>query len=54
MKTPKGFEKALKGRVKDLSGVRYHIVRGTLDTVGVANRKQERSAYGAKKPKAAS
>ncbi|MGL5591266.1 MAG: 30S ribosomal protein S12 [Mycoplasmoidaceae bacterium] len=42
------------GRVKDLSGVRYHIVRGTLDTVGVANRKQERSAYGAKKPKAAS
>ncbi|MGL4647475.1 MAG: 30S ribosomal protein S12 [Mycoplasmoidaceae bacterium] len=41
------------GRVKDLSGVRYHIVRGTLDTVGVANRKQERSAYGAKRPKAA-
>ncbi len=42
------------GRVKDLSGVRYHIVRGTLDTVGVANRKQERSAYGSKKPKATS
>ena len=42
------------GRVKDLSGVRYHIVRGALDTVGVANRRQERSAYGAKKAKAAS
>ena len=41
------------GRVKDLTGVRYHIVRGTLDTVGVANTKQERSANGAKKPKAA-
>jgi len=39
------------GRVKDLPGVRYHIVRGTLDTVGVANRKQSRSKYGAKRPK---
>ena len=39
------------GRVKDLPGVRYHIVRGTLDTLGVANRKQSRSKYGAKKPK---
>ena len=38
------------GRVKDLPGVRYHIVRGTLDTVGVADRKQSRSKYGAKKP----
>ncbi len=41
------------GRVKDLPGVRYHIIRGTLDTQGVANRKQSRSLYGAKKPKAA-
>ncbi|MCC5911453.1 MAG: 30S ribosomal protein S12 [Clostridiaceae bacterium] len=39
------------GRVKDLPGVRYHIVRGTLDTAGVANRMQSRSKYGAKKPK---
>ncbi len=39
------------GRVKDLPGVRYHIVRGTMDTAGVANRKQGRSIYGAKKPK---
>ncbi|MBI5682470.1 MAG: 30S ribosomal protein S12 [Deltaproteobacteria bacterium] len=39
------------GRVKDLPGVRYHIVRGTLDSVGVQNRKQSRSKYGAKKPK---
>jgi small subunit ribosomal protein S12 len=39
------------GRVKDLPGVRYHIVRGTLDTAGVQNRKQSRSKYGAKKPK---
>jgi len=39
------------GRVKDLPGVRYHIVRGTLDTAGVAERKQGRSKYGAKKPK---
>lgn len=38
------------GRVKDLPGVRYHIVRGTLDAVGVANRKQGRSKYGAKRP----
>lgn len=41
------------GRVKDLPGVRYHIVRGTLDTSGVANRTQRRSKYGAKRPKAA-
>ena len=41
------------GRVKDLPGVRYHIVRGTLDTAGVANRTQRRSKYGAKRPKAA-
>ena len=40
------------GRVKDLPGVRYHIIRGTLDTSGVANRKQSRSKYGAKRPKA--
>ena len=40
------------GRVKDLPGTRYHVVRGTLDTAGVANRKQARSKYGAKKPKA--
>lgn len=39
------------GRVKDLPGVRYHIVRGILDTAGVQNRKQQRSKYGAKKPK---
>ncbi len=39
------------GRVKDLPGVRYHIVRGVLDTTGVENRKQQRSKYGAKKPK---
>ena len=38
------------GRVKDLPGVRYHIVRGTLDAVGVQDRKQGRSKYGAKKP----
>ncbi|MFV0440670.1 MAG: 30S ribosomal protein S12 [Lachnospirales bacterium] len=39
------------GRVKDLAGVRYHIVRGTLDTAGVASRMQARSKYGAKRPK---
>ena len=39
------------GRVKDLPGVRYHVVRGTLDAVGVAGRKQGRSKYGAKRPK---
>lgn len=39
------------GRVKDLPGVRYHIIRGTLDTQGVAKRKQSRSLYGAKRPK---
>jgi small subunit ribosomal protein S12 len=37
--------------VKDLPGVRYHIIRGSLDTVGVAGRKQSRSKYGAKQPK---
>lgn len=41
------------GRVKDLPGVRYHIIRGTLDTAGVQDRKQGRSKYGAKKPKKA-
>ena len=41
------------GRVKDLPGVRYHIIRGTLDAQGVANRMQGRSKYGAKRPKAA-
>lgn len=41
------------GRVKDLPGVRYHIVRGTLDTAGVTGRQQGRSKYGAKRPKAA-
>jgi len=40
------------GRVKDLPGVRYHIIRGTLDTSGVADRKKSRSKYGTKKPKA--
>lgn len=39
------------GRVKDLPGVRYHIVRGALDTAGVDGRKQQRSKYGAKRPK---
>jgi small subunit ribosomal protein S12 len=39
------------GRVKDLPGVRYHIIRGTLDTAGVQNRRQGRSKYGAKRPK---
>ena len=39
------------GRVKDLPGVRYHVVRGTLDTVGVEKRRQSRSKYGAKRPK---
>ena len=41
------------GRVNDLPGVRYHIIRGTLDCAGVKDRKQSRSLYGAKKPKAA-
>ena len=41
------------GRVKDLPGTRYHVIRGTLDTAGVANRKQARSKYGAKRPKQA-
>lgn len=40
------------GRVKDIPGVRYHIIRGTMDTQGVANRRQSRSKYGAKRPKA--
>ena len=39
------------GRVKDLPGVRYHVLRGTLDTAGVADRRQSRSKYGTKKPK---
>jgi small subunit ribosomal protein S12 len=39
------------GRVKDLPGVRYHIVRGTLDSIGVQERRQSRSKYGAKRPK---
>ena len=39
------------GRVKDLPGVRYHVIRGTLDSTGVNNRKQGRSKYGAKRPK---
>ena len=39
------------GRVKDLPGVRYHIIRGTLDAIGVADRKNSRSKYGAKRPK---
>jgi len=39
------------GRVKDLPGVRYHIIRGTLDSIGVQDRRQSRSKYGAKKPK---
>ena len=39
------------GRVKDLPGVRYHVIRGTLDSAGVEGRKQSRSKYGAKKPK---
>lgn len=42
------------GRVKDLPGVRYHVIRGTLDSVGVSDRKQGRSKYGAKRPKASS
>ena len=41
------------GRVKDLPGVRYHIIRGTLDAAGVNDRRQGRSKYGAKRPKAA-
>lgn len=41
------------GRVKDLPGVRYHIIRGTLDTLGVSNRMKARSKYGAKRPKTA-
>jgi small subunit ribosomal protein S12 len=40
-----------RGRVKDLPGVRYHIIRGTLDSIGVQERRQSRSKYGAKKPK---
>ncbi len=39
------------GRVKDLPGVRYHVIRGTLDTQGVGDRRQRRSKYGAKRPK---
>lgn len=40
------------GRIKDLPGVRYHIIRGTMDTLGVADRKRSRSKYGTKRPKA--
>jgi len=40
------------GRVKDLPGVRYHVIRGTLDSAGVTDRRQGRSKYGAKRPKA--
>jgi small subunit ribosomal protein S12 len=40
------------GRVKDLPGVRYHVIRGTLDAIGVEGRRQSRSKYGAKRPKA--
>ena len=50
--TPKKPNSVRGGRVKDLPGVRYHIVRGTLDTAGVASRTQRRSKYGAKRPKA--
>ena len=52
--TPKKPNSALirGGRVKDLPGVRYHIIRGSLDTAGVANRNQGRSKYGAKRAKA--
>ncbi len=53
--TPKkpnsALRKVARGRVKDLPGVRYHIVRGTLDTAGVSGRMQARSKYGAKAPK---
>lgn len=42
------------GRVKDLPGIKYHIIRGALDTAGVQNRRRSRSLYGAKRPKAAS
>ncbi len=42
------------GRVKDLPGIRYHVIRGTLDAAGVADRRQGRSKYGAKRPKASS
>ena len=51
-KKPNSAMRKVGGRVKDLPGVRYHIVRGTLDTAGVANRTQRRSKYGAKRPKA--
>ncbi len=50
--TPKKPNSALRnGRVKDLPGVRYHVIRGVLDTQGVANKNQARSKYGAKRPK---
>ena len=51
-KKPNSVVMVRGGRVKDLPGVRYHIIRGTLDTQGVANRRQARSKYGAKRPKA--
>ena len=47
------IRKTVGGRVKDLPGVRYHIVRGSLDLQGVKDRKQSRSKYGAKRPKKA-
>ena len=48
----KGVELGMRGgRVRDLPGVRYHTIRGVLDTQGVANRRQRRSKYGAKRPK---
>ena len=50
--TPKKPNSALRKVVKDLPGVRYHIVRGSLDLQGVKDRKQSRSKYGAKRPKA--
>ena len=46
-----GIEVTAGGRVKDLPGVRYKVIRGALDTAGVANRKKSRSKYGAKRPK---
>ncbi|OYU92398.1 MAG: 30S ribosomal protein S12 [Burkholderiales bacterium PBB5] len=49
--TPKKPNSALRNRGKDLPGVRYHIVRGSLDLQGVKDRKQSRSKYGAKRPK---
>ncbi len=50
-KKPNSALRKIARRVKDLPGVRYHIIRGALDTAGVAKRKQSRSKYGAKRPK---